>query len=125
MTVSDEVSAVRAAFPDGVFPAACPSRVVMDHVTSKWGLLVLLSLTDGPQRWSELRRRAEGVSEKMLAQTLRTLEADGFVHREAFPVIPPKVEYSLTPLGEELGAHLLPLMGWVARHADAVVSGRA
>jgi DNA-binding HxlR family transcriptional regulator len=125
VAVSDEVSAVRAAFPDGVFPAACPSRVVMDHVTSKWGLLVLLSLTDGPQRWSELRRRAQGVSEKMLAQTLRTLEADGFVHREAFPVIPPKVEYSLTPLGEELGAHLLPLMGWVARHADAVVAGRA
>ncbi|QIM20617.1 helix-turn-helix transcriptional regulator [Phycicoccus sp. HDW14] len=125
MRVSDEVSAVREAFPDGVFPAACPSRVVIDHVTSKWGLLVLVSLVDGPQRWSELRRRAEGVSEKMLAQTLRTLEADGFVHREAFPVIPPKVEYGLTPLGEELAAHLVPLMGWVARNAHAVVSGRA
>lgn len=125
MRVSDEVSAVREAFPDGVFPAACPSRVVIDHVTSKWGLLVLVSLVDGPQRWSELRRRAEGVSEKMLAQTLRTLEADGFVHREAFPVIPPRVEYSLTGLGEELAAHLVPLMGWVALNADAVVSGRA
>lgn len=124
MTVSDEVSAVRAVFPDGVFPAACPSRVVLDHVTSKWGLLVLVSLTDGPQRWSELRRRAEGVSEKMLAQTLKTLEADGFVHREAFPVIPPRVEYRLTGLGEELAAHLVPLVGWVAEHADAVVARR-
>ena len=56
-----------------VFPAACPSRVVLDHVTSKWGILVLVALADGPQRWSELRRRAEGISEKMLAQTLRTL----------------------------------------------------
>ncbi|MGG5257552.1 winged helix-turn-helix transcriptional regulator [Phycicoccus avicenniae] len=124
MTVSDEVSAVRAMFPDGVFPAGCPSRVVLDHVTSKWGMLVLVSLTDGPLRWSELRRRAEGVSEKMLAQTLKTLEADGFVHREAFPVIPPRVEYRLTGSGEELAAHLVPLLRWVAEHADAVVARR-
>ena len=90
-----------------VFPAACPSRVVLDHVTSKWGILVLVALADGPQRWSELRRRAEGISEKMLAQTLRTLEADGFVHRDAQPVIPPRVDYSLTPRGDERVAHLL------------------
>ncbi len=122
MRVSDEVSGLRAIYPDGVIPAGCPSRVVLDHVTSKWGLLVLVSLTDGALRWSELRRRAEGVSEKMLAQTLRTLEADGFVHREAFPVIPPKVEYSLTPMGSELASHLVPLLGWVAERADGIVS---
>ncbi|MFQ6170446.1 winged helix-turn-helix transcriptional regulator [Oryzobacter sp. R7] len=107
-----------------MFAAACPSRVVLDHVTSKWGVLVLVALADGTQRWSDLRRRAEGISEKMLAQTLRTLEGDGLVHREAQPVIPPRVDYSLTPRGEELVAHLLPLFGWVVDHADEIV-GRA
>ena len=116
---------MRQRYPDGVIPEGCPSRTVLDHVTSKWGLLVLVSLVDGPLRWGELRRRAQGVSEKMLAQTLRTLEADGFVHREAYPVIPPKVEYSLTPLGTGLTEHLVPLLSWVADHADQVVARRA
>ena len=107
--------------PGEVFAAACPSRVVLDHVTSKWGVLVLVALADGPQRWSELRRRAEGISEKMLAQTLRTLEADGLVHRDAQPVIPPRVDYSLTDRGAELVALLLPLFGWVVANADEIV----
>ena len=134
MKVSNEVSplasrspstaAVRMPGAGEVFPAACPSRVVLDHVTSKWGVLVLVALADGPQRWSELRRRAEGVSEKMLAQTLRTLEADGLVHRDAQPVIPPRVDYSLTDRGAELVALLLPLFGWVVDNADAIVGER-
>ena len=102
--------------------AACPSRILLDHVMSKWGVLVLLALSEGPPlRWSELRRRAQGVSEKMLAQTLRTLEADGLVHRDARPVVPPHVEYSLTPAGEELAAHLVPLMQWIAAHAGEIL----
>lgn len=108
-------------FPGGVFPAGCPSRVLLDHVTSKWGVLVLVSLTDGPQRWSDLRRRAQGVSEKMLAQTLRTLEADGLVHREQQPVMPPRVDYSLTDRGEELAAVLVPLLQWVGRNAEEII----
>jgi len=120
MEVSQEI------FPDGVFPANCPSRTVLDHVTSKWGVLVLLALTESEVlRWSELRRRAQGVSEKMLAQTLRTLEADGFVVRTARPVVPPHVEYSLTDRGREVGALLHPLMSWIAEHADAIVAGDA
>ncbi|WP_377645643.1 winged helix-turn-helix transcriptional regulator [Oryzobacter terrae] len=115
------LGAVRGRAPGAVFAAACPSRVVLDHVTSKWGVLVLIALADGPQRWSELRRRAEGISEKMLAQTLRTLEADGIVHRDAQPVIPPRVDYSLTERGVELVTHLLPLFGWVVEHADEIV----
>jgi DNA-binding HxlR family transcriptional regulator len=110
-------------FPDGVFPAGCPSRVLLDHVTSKWGVLLLVSLVDGPRRWSELRRRAQGISEKMLAQTLRTLEADGFVNREAQPVIPPRVDYSLTERGHELAAVLVPLFSWVVENADEIVNG--
>ena len=122
MTVSP---ILRRHFPDGIFSSDCPSRVVLDHVTSKWGTLVILALAEGePLRWSELRRRAEGVSEKMLAQTLRTLEADGLVHRDAQPVIPPRVDYSLTDRGAELAALLLPLFGWVVANADAIVGER-
>ncbi len=122
-----EVSNVlRRHFPDGVYAAGCPTRTVLDHVTSKWGVLVLLSLSDGaPLRWSVLRRRVEGVSEKMLAQTLRTLEADGLVVRDARPVVPPHVEYSLTPLGEGLASRLIPLIDWVAEHASEIVGPQA
>ena len=125
MVVSQGVD-LRRQFPDGIFPAACPSRTVLEHVSSKWGALVLLVLAEGaPVRWSELRRRAEGVSEKMLAQTLRTLADDGLVHRDARPVVPPYVEYSLTARGRELAALFVPLMSWIADNADEIVSGRA
>ncbi|NYI43123.1 DNA-binding HxlR family transcriptional regulator [Nocardioides aromaticivorans] len=116
-----EAPSIFEQFPGGVFPAACSSRVLLDHVMSKWGVLVLVSLTEGPQRWSELRRRAQGISEKMLAQTLKTLEADGLVHREQQPVMPPRVDYSLTPLGEDLAEVMVPLLRWVGRNADAII----
>lgn len=125
MKVSSQVKTLYERYPDGIFPAACPSRVLLDHVTSKWGVLVLVSLTDGPQRWSQLRRRAQGVSEKMLAQTLKTLERDGFVHRDQQLVIPPRVDYSLTDRGHQLAALLVPLLTWVADHADEVVPEQA
>lgn len=106
-----------------VFAANCSSRTVLDHVTSKWGVLVIVALAESPLRWGGLRRRIEGVSEKMLAQTLRTLEADGFVLREAQATIPPRVDYSLTPLGRGLVDRLLPLIDWVGDNSDAIVSG--
>ena len=119
MKVSDPVPF--ALEPGGVFPANCPSRTVLDHVSSKWGVLILVALADGPQRWSDLRRRAQGVSEKMLAQTLKTLTADGFISREAQPVIPPRVDYSLTPRGAELVTHLRPLLQWISEHAEEIM----
>ena len=79
MDVSFAISRVRPGATDGVYPAACATRTVLDHVTSKWGVLILLALSDSSLRWGELRRTVEGISEKMLASTLRTLEADGFV----------------------------------------------
>lgn len=115
-------SAVEGA--DGIFPAGCPSRTVLDHVSSKWGVLILVALWNGPQRWSELRRRAEGISEKMLAQTLKTLEGDGFLRRDAQPVIPPRVVYSLTDRGRGLVGVLLPLVTWIADHAGEIVDGQ-
>ena len=108
----------------GRLPAACPSRVVLDHVTSKWGVLVLVALSERTLRWGELRRVVEGVSEKMLAQTLRTLEADGLVERTVTGTVPPRVDYALSPLGADLATRLLPLMSWIVEHADAIVGER-
>ena len=121
MSVSDQVSPLDAQFPGGLFPSACPSRIVLDHVTSKWGVLVLVALTGRTLRWSELRRSVEGVSEKMLAQTLKTFERDGLVDRVARPVIPPHVEYSLTERGDELVALLHPLLSWITTNAEAIL----
>jgi DNA-binding HxlR family transcriptional regulator len=98
---------------------------VLDHVTSRWGVLVLVALrTDGTQRFSALRRKVGGVSEKMLSQTLHVLEADGFVRREVFPEIPPRVEYSLTALGAEVAERIEGLLAWVEENLGRVLSAR-
>jgi DNA-binding HxlR family transcriptional regulator len=92
------------------------------------GVLLGKSGTDehlDEQRWSELRRRAQGISEKMLAQTLKTLEADGLVHRDQQLVMPPRVDYSLTPLGEELAEVMVPLLRWVGHNADSIIENVA
>lgn len=101
-----------------VLSANCPSRTLLEHVTSKWGVLVILALAQDSARWSELRRTIEGVSEKMLAQTLKVLESDGFVARLDHGTIPPRVEYSLTGAGEELAGHLLPLLSLIEEHVS-------
>ena len=93
--------------------AACPSREVLKHVTSRWGVLVLIALEGGTRRFSELRRAIGGVSERMLAQTLQWLEGDGLVDRVAYEVVPPHVEYSLTPLGREAAARVRALADWI------------
>ncbi|MDQ0821258.1 DNA-binding HxlR family transcriptional regulator [Arthrobacter sp. V4I6] len=124
MKVSTDPIPAGSLAADEIFPAGCPSRTVLDHVSSKWGVLILVALSNGPQRWSELRRRAEGISEKMLAQTLKTLEGDGFVRRDAQTIIPPRVDYSLTGRGQELVALLLPLVSWIAGHAAEIVATR-
>ena len=96
-----------------LFSEKCPSREVLKHVTSRWGVLVLVALLGGTHRFSELRRKIGGVSEKMLAQTLQWLEADGFVLRKSYPVVPPHVEYSLTPLGCEISQRVEMLADWI------------
>ncbi|MEU9704978.1 helix-turn-helix domain-containing protein [Streptomyces sp. NPDC047981] len=102
----------------------CPSRLVLEHVTSRWGVLVFIALSERSYRFSELRRRVGGVSEKMLTQTLQTLERDGFVHRDAKPVIPPRVDYSLTPLGEEAAERVRELARWTDARLSAVEEAR-
>ena len=118
------VSATAAGPTADVFVAGCPSRTVLEHVTSKWGLLLLIALADGEQRWSALRRRADGISEKMLAQTLKTLERDGLITRKAQPTIPLRVDYSLTDRGRELTTILIPLTTWVVENADDILAGQ-
>jgi DNA-binding HxlR family transcriptional regulator len=100
----------------------CPdTRALVEHVTSKWGVLVLLALDDRTLRWSELKREIDGVSEKMLIQTLQTLEADGLVLRTAHPVVPPHVEYSLTDEGRQASALLAPLVRWAFERVNGPV----
>ncbi|MEU2780365.1 helix-turn-helix domain-containing protein [Streptomyces sp. NPDC007110] len=103
----------------------CPYRLVLEHVTSRWGVLVLMELLDRPYRFSELRRTIGRVSEKMLTQTLQTLERDGLVHRDAKPVIPPRVDYSLTDLGREAAEQVRALALWTERRMDDVERARA
>jgi DNA-binding HxlR family transcriptional regulator len=110
-------------FTDGVLPSECPSRIVLNHITSTWGVLILVALSQSDLRWGELRRAVQGISEKMLAQTLRTLEKDGFVLRTAQATVPPRVDYSLTERGRDVTTHLLPLMEWISDNADDILSG--
>ncbi|MGY6651643.1 winged helix-turn-helix transcriptional regulator [Amycolatopsis sp. TRM77291] len=102
----------------------CPQRLVLEHVTSRWGTLVLIALLDRPYRFNELRRQIGKVSEKMLAQTLQTLERDGLVHRDAKPVIPPRVDYSLTELGKEAADQVNGLARWTEQRMTAVEKAR-
>ncbi|MCX5083368.1 winged helix-turn-helix transcriptional regulator [Streptomyces sp. NPDC056121] len=103
----------------------CPYRLVLEHVTSRWGVLVLIALEERSYRFSELRREIGRVSEKMLTQTLQTLERDGMVHRDAKPVIPPRVDYSLTDLGREAAEQVRTLATWTERRMEAVTQARS
>lgn len=107
-----------------LFSVECPSREVLKHVTSQWGVLVLVALLEGTHRFSDLRRKVAGVSEKMLAQTLQALEGDGFVLRQSYPVVPPHVEYSLTPLGVEVAKHVETLADWIEENLSVILAAR-
>ncbi|MFD3660294.1 winged helix-turn-helix transcriptional regulator [Streptomyces sp. NPDC058659] len=125
MEVSGKVREEPKSLLTDVVGAMCPARLVMEHVTSRWGVLILIALRERSYRFSELRRRVGGVSEKMLTQTLQTLERDGFVHRDAKPVIPPRVDYSLTVMGEEAARQVAELARWTDRRVAEVEKARA
>ncbi|WP_346898538.1 helix-turn-helix domain-containing protein [uncultured Roseibium sp.] len=107
-----------------VFSDKCPSREILKHLTSRWGVLVLMALLGGPHRFSALRRKIAGVSERMLAQTLQVLETDGFVDRHAYPVVPPHVEYTLTPIGREAAEKVRDFADWIEINIDRILEGR-
>lgn len=104
--------------------AGCPSRAVLAHLTSRWGVLAMIRLLDGTYRFSQLRREIGGVSEKMLAQTLDALVRDGLVLRKDYRIIPPKVEYSLTPMGSEAAEQLLCLADWIETNFERICAAR-
>ncbi|MFD6068950.1 MULTISPECIES: winged helix-turn-helix transcriptional regulator [Amycolatopsis] len=120
---------VLAWLPDGrpadVYSAPCPSRQVLDRIADKWTALIVGCLSTGTKRYSELRAAIDGVSEKMLTQTLRGLERDGLVSRTVHPTVPPKVEYTLTTLGGTLSAPLAVIRDWAEAHINEINDARA
>lgn len=108
-----------------VLAAACPTRQVINRVGDRWSLLILYALESGTLRFQELRRAVDGISQKMLTQTLRALERDGLVQREIFASVPPKVEYSLTPLGKSLSTRIAAIREWSYDHMTQIDQARA
>jgi DNA-binding HxlR family transcriptional regulator len=106
-----------------VYDPNCPTRTVLDRIGDKWSTLVVLVLLDGPQRFSQLRTRIGGVAPKVLTETLRRLERDGILTRTAFPEIPPRVEYELTPLGRSLEQPIRAITTWAETNMARI--GRA
>lgn len=106
------------------YAAKCPTRQLLDRISDKWVVLVLSLLEDGPKRFSVLKREIDGISQKMLSQTLRALEQDGFLTRRAFPTVPVTVEYELTSLGRSLNVALAPIIEWAVANMNRVLKAR-
>jgi DNA-binding HxlR family transcriptional regulator len=111
-------------FPPDVLSENCASRQVLQHMTTRWAVLVMIALGTGRLRFSQLKRRIGGISERMLAQTLQVLEADGLVLREAYDVVPPHVEYELTALGRGASDRMCELALWIEGNLGALVAAR-
>jgi DNA-binding HxlR family transcriptional regulator len=113
----------RAAYD--AFLAECPARKLLERISDKWVSLVLAALADGPRRYNDLSRKIAGVSQKMLTQTLRSLERDGLVSRTVIPAVPVRVDYALTPLGHTLLPVMREIKRWAESHIEEVESARA
>ena len=107
-----------------VLAAACPTRQVINRIGDRWSLLVLYSLEGGTLRFQQLRRTVDGISQKMLTQTLRALERDGLISRTVYASVPPRVEYALTPLGASLSQTIAEIRTWAYEHMDHIVAAR-
>jgi DNA-binding HxlR family transcriptional regulator len=130
-TTTGAVSASIAALASGSggcgveATTTCEIRDLLDRLADKWSLLVVELLGDGSRRFTELKREIEGISQRMLTRTLRQLERDGLVTRTVHPVVPPRVDYELTPLGATLLDAIEPLVAWTRAHRDAIATSRA
>lgn len=124
MTITASQRRAQAKQEYDSYLAACPSRKVLDRISDKWVTLSLTALADGPLRYSDLSRRLAGVSQKMLTQTLRSLERDGLVTRSVTAQVPVRVDYALTPLGESLLAVIAPLKTWAETHIPQIDEAR-
>lgn len=115
---------IQRLHPGDAYNPDCPTRHVLDRIGDKWAVLVLLTLKDGPVRFNLLRRRIGAISQKMLSQTLKSLERDGLVSRAAFPTVPVTVEYALTPLADGLIGLLEEITRWAEAHVGDVMAAR-
>lgn len=115
---------VTVRLPEDVDPS-CPVRSILDRVGDKWTALVISHLAAGPLRFTEIKRRVSGISQRMLTETVRGLERDGVLLRTVYASIPPKVEYSLTRLGVSLVDPVQVLVGWALDHREEIVAARA
>ena len=122
MMIQGTMSGEKRARP---FSAQCPSREILELIGGKWSLLILCLLKSGPMRTNLMMRSIQGISQKMLTQTLRDLERTGVVERKSYAEVPPRVEYSLTPLGTTLSVVILQLEHWVVDHYEQVVAAQA
>src|SRR4051812_44925184 len=120
-----KLQTARTLLANDTFIDNCPTRAVLNQITNRWSTLILAALVLGPHRYAELRRRVDGISEKMLSQNLKALTRAGLVHRDVEPTVPPKVTYSLTPLGRDLATPLCALINWVGTHADQLLGAQA
>ncbi|MEU5278105.1 helix-turn-helix domain-containing protein [Streptomyces asoensis] len=109
---------------DALRDEACPVTEVLDRVAGKWSIGILIAAAHGPVRFTELERSINGISRRMLTLTLRRLERDGLLVRTVYPTVPPKVEYSATPMARELHESLTGLVGWAERHRTAIAEAR-
>jgi len=124
MSIKGYGPAFEHPLPFTVLSADCPSRQVLDLIANKWTALIFALLEEQPTRFNELQRRIEGISQKMLTQTLRTLEANGIIERNVTPTVPPAVEYALSPLGETLIPVMVSLRRWAEQHLQEVEQAR-
>ncbi|HTE87309.1 MAG TPA: helix-turn-helix domain-containing protein [Dehalococcoidia bacterium] len=108
-----------------IYETSCQARGALARIADKWAVLLVLLLQQRPYRFNEMRRTIEGLSQKMLTQTLRNLERDGLVLREGYSTTPPQVEYSLTPLGQTLCAAVSGMREWTETHVDDVLAAQA
>ena len=106
------------------YASACPTRLVLDRIADKWAVLLLGLLAEGPMRFNQLRREVQGISQKMLSQSLKSLERDGLVSRKATATVPVTVVYSITDLGETLSATVAPLRVWAESHIEQVITAQ-
>ncbi|MDH9218693.1 MULTISPECIES: helix-turn-helix domain-containing protein [Moraxella] len=105
-------------------PKPAPSRAILNHLTSRWGILVLVVLQSGTKRFSEIRREIEGVSERMLSETLKQLEADGMLVRKSFDTVPPHVEYTLTDWGKQASDKVADLVEWLEVNLNDILASQ-
>jgi DNA-binding HxlR family transcriptional regulator len=107
-----------------IYDSNCPTRLVLDRIADKWTVLVIGQLADGTLRFNELKRRVSGITQKMLTQTLKGLERDGMVHRKIYASVPPKVEYTLTELGDSLTSVVHAIKTWAESNIENILSAQ-